>query len=176
MTKLNLPELAVYQLLLADNVQDFSWEDLMCLATLQERMEQTFVAGNTNIAVSDRFQKREWHGGDAAAAFLAGKREELLGMPGSILGQLVQAWRKGVLRQEALGAAVPAILCAIAEDGVDPGDFLLPGSVVESPGVCQDPARLPAGVRSLCEAPGWREYLPGDLRDADAYEERLRKG
>ena len=133
--------------------------------------------GDTTLdVVCSEGWKREWHGGDAAAAFLAGKREELLGMPGSILGQLVQAWRKGVLRQEALGAAVPAILCAIAEDGVDPGDFLLPGSVVESPGVCQDPARLPAGVRSLCEAPGWREYLPGDLRDADAYEERLRKG
>jgi hypothetical protein len=133
--------------------------------------------GDTTLDVvrSDGW-KREWQGGDEAVAFLANQRESLLGMPGSILGQLVQAWRKGLQRKVALGAAVPAILRAIAEDGVDPGAFLLPGSVVELPLVGHEPRLLQADVKSLCEAPRWREYLQGDLRDADAYEERLRKG
>jgi hypothetical protein len=119
--------------------------------------------------------KREWHGGDAAVALLAGKREELLGMPESILGQLVQAWRRGLLRQMALGAAVPTILCAIAEDGVDPGALQLPGSVVELSGVGQVPKLLPTRVRSLCRAPEWQECLQGALLDANAYEASLRQ-
>jgi hypothetical protein len=78
--------------------------------------------GDTNLdMVVSEGCKRAWYGGDEAVALLSGKRDELLGMADSILGQLVQAWRRGLLRQEALGATVPAILRAIAEDGVDPG-------------------------------------------------------
>ena len=50
------PELAGIRLLLADNVHDFGWEELLALSVLQQRMEQSFLAGNSNLAIYDRRQ------------------------------------------------------------------------------------------------------------------------
>ncbi len=50
------PELAGIRLLLADNVHDFGWEELLALSGLQQRMEQSFLAGNSNLAIYDRQQ------------------------------------------------------------------------------------------------------------------------
>ena len=50
------PELAGIRLLLADNVHDFGWEELLALSALQERMAQSFFAGNSNLAIYERQQ------------------------------------------------------------------------------------------------------------------------
>lgn len=54
-TRLNLPELEEYQFLVVDNAHDLPLQDLICISALQERMP-ILMAGNTNIAISDRFQ------------------------------------------------------------------------------------------------------------------------
>lgn len=56
LTKVLQPELADLRLLLADNVHDFGFTELLGLSVLQERMEQSFLAGNINAAVGDRRQ------------------------------------------------------------------------------------------------------------------------
>jgi hypothetical protein len=50
------PELAGVRLLLADNVHDFGWDEMLALSTLQQRMEQNIFAGNSNLAIHDRQQ------------------------------------------------------------------------------------------------------------------------
>lgn len=133
--------------------------------------------GDTTLdVVSSEAGKRAWHAGDEATAFLSGKREELLGMPESILGQLVQAWRMAAARLESQGIAIPPIIRAIAEDGVPPGAFLTPRAVTELPGSPKEGFPSPKGVRSLLQAPGWQEWIPAQLAAADALENDLRKG
>jgi hypothetical protein len=56
LTKVIQPELAGVRLLLADNVHDFGVEEMLALSALQERMGQSFVAGNINLAIYDRLQ------------------------------------------------------------------------------------------------------------------------
>jgi hypothetical protein len=40
----------------------------------------------------------------------------------------------------------------------------------------RDEVMLPKGIKSLCQVSGWSNWGHGYLEDADAYEERLRKG
>ena len=42
--------------LAADDVHDFSTEEMMALLPLQERMEKSYISGNTNVAINDRYQ------------------------------------------------------------------------------------------------------------------------
>jgi len=56
LTKVIQPELAGVRLLLADNVHDFGLEEMLALSALQERMGQSFLAGNVNLAIYDRLQ------------------------------------------------------------------------------------------------------------------------
>jgi len=133
--------------------------------------------GDTTLdLVRSQAGRRSWSPGGAAAAFLAGQRERCLGLPGGVLGQLVPAWRRAVARLEGDGAAIPAVLRAIAEDGVDPGAFPgtgAPGISRVEHGASGSPAWT---VKSLGDLPGWRHRIPGLLADADVYEEALRWG
>ncbi len=54
LAKVIQPELAGVRLLLADNVHDFSFDEMLALVTLQERMGQSFLAGNVNLAIFDK--------------------------------------------------------------------------------------------------------------------------
>lgn len=56
LTKVIQPELAGVHLLLADNVHDFGFDEMLALLALQERMGQSFVAGNINLAIYDKLQ------------------------------------------------------------------------------------------------------------------------
>jgi len=44
------------RLLLADDLQDFTFDEMFALSAIQERMAKVFLAGNTNIAINDSFQ------------------------------------------------------------------------------------------------------------------------
>jgi hypothetical protein len=54
--KLSHPAVSGVKLLLADNVHDFTLEELLVLASMQARMTQSAIAGNTNLAIYDRPQ------------------------------------------------------------------------------------------------------------------------
>ena len=54
-SKLSHSSLANVRLLLADDVHDYTFEEMMGIAIIQERMEKSFISGNTNIAINDRF-------------------------------------------------------------------------------------------------------------------------
>lgn len=54
LTKVIQPELAGVRLLLADNVHDFGSDEMLAMVTLQERMGQSFLAGNVNVAIYDK--------------------------------------------------------------------------------------------------------------------------
>lgn len=58
-TKLSHPALANVRLLLADNVHDFTLDEMLGLAAVQGRMGQSFIAGNTNMAIYDRLQNSD---------------------------------------------------------------------------------------------------------------------
>ena len=42
--------------LVADDAHDLSLDEMMALVAIQERMEKSFISGNTNLAINDRFQ------------------------------------------------------------------------------------------------------------------------
>ncbi len=54
LTKVIQPELAGVRLLLADNVHDFGLDEMLALGAVQERMAQSFIAGNINLAIYDK--------------------------------------------------------------------------------------------------------------------------
>ncbi len=56
LTKVIQPELAGVRLLLADDVHDFGFDEMLALIALQERMGQSFFAGNINLAIHDKLQ------------------------------------------------------------------------------------------------------------------------
>lgn len=54
LTKVIQPDLARVRALLSDNVHDFGFEEMLALGALQERMGQSFLAGNINLAIHDK--------------------------------------------------------------------------------------------------------------------------
>jgi len=55
-TKLAHHSLANVHRLVADDAHDLSLDEMMALVAIQERMEKSFISGNTNLAINDRFQ------------------------------------------------------------------------------------------------------------------------
>lgn len=54
LTKVIQPDLASVRALLADNVHDFGFDEMLALGALQERMGQSVLAGNINLAIHDK--------------------------------------------------------------------------------------------------------------------------
>ena len=132
--------------------------------------------GTTLDAVRSRGGKRDWLCGSDATGFLAAQRKALLSVPGGVLGQLVPAWRNALAIKEAAGIPVPAILKAIAEDGVDPNGFQQATDLSERLILDYELAAPRANVKSIRDLPGWADAISSCLLGAESLECDLRKG
>ena len=56
-TKLAHHSLANVHRLVADNARDLSLDEMMALVAIQESMARSFISGNTNLAINDRFHR-----------------------------------------------------------------------------------------------------------------------
>ncbi len=93
-TKLSHHSVANVRLLAADDAHDFTFDELLAVAALRERIDKSFVAGNTNIAIRDRYQDLEtenwtsWIGGQGHKLFSLGTCFNLSSKLGLFLHQL----------------------------------------------------------------------------------------